>query len=111
MLGINLPSPEQMVTGIADEKQKHAIIAVGTGVSYSMVLSGLYTFGEVLSKRKRLGFLGIIPMVMAAVAYTLLTKQKEMKHLVIAAPKALVGNAELLNSIHIEDSLEGDLRK
>jgi hypothetical protein len=111
MLGVNLPNPTDMATGIADEKQKHAIIAVGTGVSYSMVISGLYTFGEELSKRKHLGWLGSIPMMMAAVAFVLLTKQKEMKHLIITAPKALKENQELLDKIIIEDSLEGDLRK
>jgi hypothetical protein len=111
MLGVNLPNPTDMVTGIADEKQRHAIISIGIGVSYSMVLSGLYTFGECLSKRRFVGWLGIIPMMMASVAYVLLTGQKEMKHLIIAAPKSLVENQELLNKIHIEDSVEGDLRK
>jgi hypothetical protein len=111
MLGVNLPNPTDMVTGLADEKQKHAIIAVGAGVSYSMVLSGLYTFGECLSKRKHLGWLGSIPMMMSGVAYVLLTKQKEMKHLIIAAPKALVEDQELLDKIYLKDSVEGDLRK
>src|SRR5690348_10390650 len=96
----DLPSPDKIITGIADDRQKRAVIGNSVGLVYSVWITFLYSFGDVLSQRRMIGWLGYPFMLCAAVMFKMLLLQHRMKLIDLAVPEKLSKNKPLLDSVY-----------
>lgn len=91
-----------LVTGIKDDNLKRAAIQVSLSAAYSQYITGLYTLGKGLEGKRFVGIFARPLQMMAASLYRLLQFQKTESNMYLAVPKELSTNAELLESIELE---------